>query len=207
MSSSTPGEILTSSQMSTVMRRVTKSLGGAAVKAMREAAYVGKARAVQSIDEVPQFNSDVKTPPVDLGQMRSSYKVDRVADGAILENVAPHAAHQEFGTRPFIAPMGVLQAWAERKVRRGKPRAKRAQKFGPKMPQRLGPKAPEQLGPRFQKPLSDAKQAEANALANRAFSSIRKRGIIPKGYHAHASGYFGGYVERALANQLKEVTK
>ena len=117
MSSSTPGEILTSSQMSTVMRRVTKSLGGAAVKAMREAAYVGKARPVQSIDEVPQFNSDVKTPPVDLGQMRSSYKVDRVADGAILENVAPHAAHQEFGTRPFIAPMGVLQAWAERKVR------------------------------------------------------------------------------------------
>lgn len=34
-----------------------------------------------------------------------------------------------------------------------------------------------------------------------------KRGIIPKGYHAHASGYFGGYVERALANQLKAVTK
>lgn len=184
MSSSTPGEILTSSQMSTVMRRVTKSLGGAAVKAMREAAYVGKARAVQSIDEVPQFNSDVKTPPVDLGQMRSSYKVDRVADGAILENVAPHAAHQEFGTRPFTPNPATLRAWAKRKARRSK-----------------GAIPKGFIGPRR------SQEAEAEAIFRRAFNSIRRRGIIAKGYHAHASGFFGGYVEVALQNQLKAVTK
>lgn len=209
MPSSGPGEIITNSQMTTVMRRVTLSMGAAAVKAMREAAYIGEARAVKSIDEVPQFNSEVKTPPVDLGQMRSSYAVDVVRDGAVLENRAPHAAHQEFGTRPFTPPRAPLMEWAKRKTRGGMmhgpvmPPAlgpKGQPKQGPAKPRMFGPRTPQMFGPRVA-------MTDADVLFQRAFNSIRRRGIIAKGYHAHASGFFGGYVEVALQNQLTAVTK
>jgi hypothetical protein len=63
------------------------------------------------------------------------------------------------------------------------------------------------LGPKLQKPLSDKKQAEANALARRAFNSIRARGIIPKLFHTHASQFFGGYVTEALSRSISKVTK
>ncbi len=208
--SSSPGEIITTSQMATVMKRVTKSIGGATVKGLRTAAHVAKARAVQSIREVPSFNSDVQFAPIDFGAaggMLGSYTVENVSDGAVLENQAPHAAIQEFGTRPFTPPMAPLKAWAERKVRKAKRGKQRAPKLGPKFDTKQGPKQAPMLGPKFQKPLSDKKQAEANALARRAFNSIRARGVKAKGFHSHASQYFGGYVADALAQRISKVTK
>lgn len=182
--SSSPGEIITTSQMATVMRRVTGSMGRATVKGLREAAYIAKARAVKSIDEVPEFSSEARFAPVDFGEMRRSYVVDVVPDGAVLENQAAHAAIQEFGTRPFIPNRADLRAWSVRKARKAK--KGRAKGF-------IGP----QRSP----------EAEANAIFSTAFSSIKRRGIIPKRFHTHASQYFAGYVTEALSRRIAEVTK
>ena len=85
----------------------------AVVQGLRRGAVLCKAEVVREI------NATRPHPPVDLGEMRRSYVITPLPTGARLENVAPHAAHQEFGTRPFSAPKSVLLAWAGRKVRGG----------------------------------------------------------------------------------------
>lgn len=221
--SSSPGEIITTSQMATVMKRVTKSIGGATVKGLRTAAHVAKARAVQSIGEVPTFNSDVKFIPVDFGEMRRSYTVENVPDGAILENQAAHAAIQEFGTRPFTPPMAPLEEWAKRKIRRAstRKRGKRKKAAGGDATAAKVEKPAVDRGDRDifaavkgaqtradRKAAREADMAkQAKALARKAFNSIRLHGVKAKGFHSHASQYFGGYVADALAQRISKVTK
>ena len=132
-----------------------------AVLAMRRAAVIAKARAVRAIGET--------TPhvPVDLGEMRRSYMVIPLPNGARLENVAPHAAIQEYGTKPFSAPTAPLLAWAKRRARGTKGTAK--------------------------------------ALARKAWSSIKRFGIKPKGFHARASQDFAGITAKAMAHEMKKV--
>ena len=110
---------------------IVDELGEAAETAMFRAAVRGKARAVEAIGEVAGSPlSRARFNPVDTGEMRRSYVVRRIAGGAVLENVAPHAAHQEHGTRPFTPPIRPLERWAERKLRgsmrAGRGRAKQA---------------------------------------------------------------------------------
>lgn len=83
----------------------------ACVQALRRAAYLCQAEAVRQIGEVKPY------APIDLGELRRSYVVQATPDGAVLENIAPHAVFLEFGTRPHWAPLAPLEAWAERKLR------------------------------------------------------------------------------------------
>lgn len=82
-----------------------------AIHALQRAAYAFMAEAVRQIGEVKPYQ------PVDTGELRRGYRVTLQPDGASVENIAPHAAFMEFGTRPHWAPLAALEAWAERKLR------------------------------------------------------------------------------------------
>lgn len=96
-----------------------------AIKALQRAAYLCMTEAVRAIGNVKPYQ------PVDTGELKRSYRTRLVANGAVLENIAPHAGFMEFGTRPHWAPLSALLPWADRKLRgvlkKGKTRAAAAQ--------------------------------------------------------------------------------
>ena len=105
-----------------LFREVTTKSEAAAVKALQRAAVLFMGEAVRQIGEVKPYQ------PVDTGELRRGYRVTHQADGATVDNIAPHAAFMEFGTRPHWAPLAALEAWAERKLRgKIKNKAKRAE--------------------------------------------------------------------------------
>jgi hypothetical protein len=61
--------------------------------------------------------SSLSPQPVDRGTYRRSFKVSKVAGGAVLYNFAPHAAVIEEGRRPGarMPPVDVILAWVKRK--------------------------------------------------------------------------------------------
>lgn len=87
------------------MGRFTK----AAHRGMHRAAQAGRTHVVKVIAEVKPF------APIDRGTMRRSYMITRIVSGYRLENVAPHAARQEYGTAPHTPVKSDLRAWARRK--------------------------------------------------------------------------------------------
>lgn len=56
----------------------------------------------------------VKKSPVDTGLYAQSWMFEKKEWGAVLGNVAPHAAIIEYGARPFTPPIAPLLAWAKR---------------------------------------------------------------------------------------------
>ncbi|MFH1568528.1 MAG: hypothetical protein ABIL09_11080 [Gemmatimonadota bacterium] len=172
-------------------------LGEGAERAMYRAALLAKRRAVQAIGEVVPFQ------PVDTGEMRRSYTVDRVPGGAVLENTAPHAAIQEYGTRPFTPPMEPLVQWAIRKSRRAPQKKK---KRGQRRARGKAAGQPKHEGAANSKRKANQLEA-AKALARRAWVSIRARGVRPKGFHAAASKDFGKITHEALLHELRKVTQ
>lgn len=169
-------------------------------RACMAAALLGMGQAQREIVNRPR-------PVKDQGQLAASYHVTPLANGARLENFAPHAAHQEYGTRPFWAPIGPLVDWARRKLR-GKQLPPRAQ--GPRMA--LGPPAAPKM--RIGTPHDAAtvphkradREAAAQAMARGAQQSIARRGIIPKRFHAAASEHFPGFMRRALLAELRRLS-
>lgn len=142
----------------------------AALRALRRAARLCQAEAVRAIGEVRPY------VPVDTGELRRSYVVTDLPDGAALENTAPHAAFMEFGTRPHWAPLSALEAWAERKMR-GKIKSRAA---------RVGSEA-------------------VKSFARAAQRAIAKRGTAPRGFHAKASHKFPGIVEAEVRAAIAKV--
>ena len=150
--------------------RLVEANRAAGVKALQRAARFCQAEAVRAIGEVRPY------VPVDTGELRRSYVVTDLPDGAKLENTAPHAAFMEFGTRPHWAPLSALEAWAERKMR-GKIKS-RAKRVG-----------------------SDA----VKALARATQRAIAKRGLAARGFHAKASQKFPAIVEREIRAAVAKV--
>ena len=90
------------------LERVVRRHERAVVRGLRKAAHLCRTVAVQE-----------PSVPVDTGQLKRSFVVTPIDGGAIVENIAPHAAHHEHGTRPFTPPLGALLAWGARKARGG----------------------------------------------------------------------------------------
>jgi hypothetical protein len=54
-------------------------------------------------------------PPVDTGAYRAAFEVERVANGARVENRVPYAAAIEIGRLPGPVPLAPILAWVKRK--------------------------------------------------------------------------------------------
>ena len=168
-------------------------------RAAMSAALMGMGQATREMMQRPR-------PVYDQGGLGAGYRVTPIHDGARLENVAPHAAAQEYGTRPFWAPIQPLIDWARRKYR-GKSLPTPAS--GPRMA--LGPAAASKpkLGNVYEASTVPHKRAGREAaalvLARGAQHAIARRGIIPKRFHADASKHFPEFMRRALLAELRRV--
>ncbi len=154
-------------------------------------------------NEVIKQMTDRPHPVVNTGELRRRYTVTALPDGARLENTAPYAAAQEYGTRPFWAPIEPLIDWARKKIgtRGPRPEAQRPS-------QRLGPPAARRpsLGLKYEthvKALRGKREAWALSLARSVQHAIARRGIVPKRFHAEASVHFPEFMRRALVAELK----
>jgi hypothetical protein len=153
------------------LRRVQGRIERATVLGLRTAAKDARAEVVEQIN-----NQD--PPLVDLGELKRSPQVTKVPNGAVLEVTAPHAAVQEFGTRPFTPPLEKILAWARRKVRGMKIRGKGARA---------------------------TKERAARQLAGRVWVAIRRRGIREKRYYREAQESFDEFVDRRIRERLARV--
>lgn len=106
-----PREVMTIDQWLAEMPRLAEQDRAKAEEAMFIAAHLTRNESVRQIGLVEPF------VPVDTGLMRGSYRVERVAGGAVVENTAPHAAVMEYGRKPGNAPWRPLFEWAMRKSR------------------------------------------------------------------------------------------
>jgi hypothetical protein len=159
---------------------VLRKQGEVVPMALFTAAQQARAECVRQIHESHPF------VPVDTGQMARSYEVVRTPTGARLQNTAEHAAFMEYGTRPHVAPLEPLLAWARRKLRgMGKPGGG---KQGP-----------------IKRYSKDEKERAAQALARKAWRKIARFGTEPRGFHARASQQFPEFVERALLYELNRL--
>lgn len=174
-----------------------KQLDAEAHKGLLEAAYRGAKQVVTEIRETKPF------APIDQGSLIRSFVVQKTPEGAKLESRAPHAAHQEHGTKPFTAPLAILIEWGVRKARggAGKTRAKVGKKGKKQAATRQdghsqSSETEEQRARREKR--EQAKIEAGKRLGRRAWMSIRKRGIIPKGFFARASKHFDHFVTQAI---------
>ena len=93
-------------KLPTMLRRHVQARAQATVKAIQETAQTAK-------------NLYASETPVDLGNMKSSWRVINSTRGATVVNDAPHAAFIEFGTRPHpVSEEGQrkIRAWVWRKI-------------------------------------------------------------------------------------------
>jgi hypothetical protein len=105
--------VITARGVSGSFRAVGAQLGAAAIKGLQRAAYDLHARAVREVE------ASKPRPPVDIGQLKRSFRVQPTPDGAVVDNTSPQAVWMEYGTRPHWAPLSPLLAWAQRKARGG----------------------------------------------------------------------------------------
>lgn len=183
---------------------VAKRIEMAGKRAVHMAALEGQKLAVEEIGKTKPFK------PVDTHELRRSYKVRLVNRGrkwmAILENVAPHAPHMEFGTRPHWVPIEPLIRWAERKLRgKGRPEAPPAKKRGrPTRTKPTGIKRVEIDTTGWSKAAVKRLPA-AHKFAFRVRESIAKHGTKPREFHLRASKRFGIIMKAHLINELRKV--
>ena len=197
-----PSSVIRLEDAADVLEAIDHEIAKHAVLAMRSAAVTAKARAVRAIGETKPH------VPVDLSEMIRSYMVIPLPNGARLENVAPHAAIQEYGTKPFAAPFDPLLAWAKRKSRGGMAKAegpKLAPRLGPKRPPRLGPKLAKREGPRMKRNKAYRDRVAVRQFARMAWNSIFRYGVKPKGFHARASQDFADITSKAMSAAMRKV--
>lgn len=162
------------------LKQIGHSISAAVLKGLRLAAYDLHGEAVRQVDLA------VPRPPVNFGQLKGGFRVDLRPDGATVENIAPHAAHMEWGTRPHWAPISALRKWARQKLRGRGTVAK-------------GFKGP------VRKMLTQHREDEIESLAKRAQRSIAKRGTAPRHFWAKAVAKASGFVEDRVVQCLREV--
>ena len=197
-----PSSIIRLEDAADVLEAIDHEIAKAAIKATARAAQNARTRAVRAIGETRPH------VPVDLGDMLRSYMIIPLKNGTRLENVAPHAAIQEYGTKPFAAPFEPLLAWAKRKSRGGmdkKEGPKLAPRLGPKRPPRLGPSQAKREGPRMKRNKAYRDRVAVRQLARQAWNSIRKHGVIAKGFHARASQDFTAIMAKAMSHEMRKV--
>lgn len=93
-------------KLPTMLRRHVQARAQATVKAIQETAQTAK-------------NLYASETPVDLGNMKNSWRVINSTRGATVVNDAPHSAFIEFGTRPHpVSQEGQrkIKAWVWRKI-------------------------------------------------------------------------------------------
>lgn len=89
---------------------------------MKKAAHAGLLAAAHRIVEhiVANIIPNLDRPPVDRGIYRAGWRARRISEGAIVENVAPHAPFIEYGVRaahvkPGREMIDALTKWVQRK--------------------------------------------------------------------------------------------
>lgn len=92
-----------------ILSAMPDDLSKAAINGVRKAG----ARLVVLVEH--QIRNNTPFPLVDRGRLVQDTKIILTPTGCIVRNDAPHAAPQEYGSRPFSAPIQPLKEWAERK--------------------------------------------------------------------------------------------
>jgi hypothetical protein len=178
-------------------------------KGLRKAAEAGKILVIQAIDNAKP------RPPVDTGQLRSSYQVLPHQDGWVLRSSAPHAGHMEHGTKAHTPPFAALLAWARRKVRgsggatSSQSNQRHRQRGTSARPQRARLSSPgtQHAAKRGAASRKRQRNIAASQLARRAWLAIRKRGIKGRHFHATASQSFGALAAKHVGIELKRAGK
>lgn len=96
-------------KFSAIVQALPDKLNQAAINGARKAA----ARLVVLVEY--QIRNAQPFPLVDRGSLVQQTNLTLTPTGAIVRNDAPHAAPQEYGSRPFSAPLQPLLEWAKRK--------------------------------------------------------------------------------------------
>lgn len=175
-----PGKTIGLDDLPAELRRIDASIRAAVTKGLRQAGYDLAAEAVRQVDAVEP------RPPVNFGQLRSGFRMVRKPDGAHVENITPHAAHMEFGTRPHHTPISALRKWARQKLR-GR-----------------GQVATGYQGP-VRRMLHQHAEDEIESLAKRAQRSIAKRGTAARGFWRRALAKLPHFVKTNVEACLREV--
>ncbi len=186
--------------------QTTKATRKAIDRGLFRAAQQGKNIAIQAI------RNTKPRPPIDTGELASSYVVLRQGRGWVLRNTAPHAVFMEFGTKPHTPPFAPLLAWARRKVR-GSSGAKQTQakKRHRQRRQGLSKKAtlrkPGQQISAKRRAAHQGRQQNLDAvrLARAAMNSIQRRGTVARGFHARASQKFAVLSAKLVQDEIRRV--
>jgi hypothetical protein len=143
--------------------------------------------------------NSISPPPVDRGTYRRSFKAQKVANGAVFYNFAPHAPIIEMGRRPGskMPPVGVILAWVKRK--------KIGATFaGPVQPTR---KVYSTLGGKSRKPGARklAVDRQQRGIALMIARSIGRRGLPARHVLALTEQVLTPIVEKAIDDALGKV--
>ena len=132
--------------------------------------------------------NSISPPPVDRGTYRRSFKAQKVANGAVFYNFAPHAPIVEMGRRPGakMPPVDVLVAWVKRK----------------KIGLASGPQPRGGKGKRLSRRLSDS---QARGIAFMIARSIGRRGLPAHHVLAITEQVLTPIVEKAIDDALGKV--
>lgn len=97
------------SKFSAILRAKADQLTQQGINGVRKAG----ARLVVLVEH--QIRNNSPYPLVDRGRLVADTNLTLTPDGCIVRNNAPHAAPQEYGARPWSAPIQPLIEWATRK--------------------------------------------------------------------------------------------
>lgn len=93
----------------TRLRRLGPSMQRHLVRGLRAGALAVRAGVVEAIAETSPY------PPVDTGVYRSAFEIERLSNGARVENRVLHAEQIEIGRRPGPVPLQPILEWVKRK--------------------------------------------------------------------------------------------
>ncbi len=232
-----PSTILSPDQLGPELASIVRDHSREIKLAMFTAAHRGIREVVLEIDNTPavlrrtrgKSRGRALPAPVDQGELKRSGVVERLSGGDVaIEFTAPHAAHMEFGTRPHVAPIAPLKAWAKRKGRgsgaaprpkRGRRRARRASTVP--RPQTRSNSGVRSLrsGGGTRSGASSIRTSAAQArsrrrvlrkkrfdqLARAAQASIRKHGTEGRHFYARASQKFPLILDEELRKRLSRI--
>lgn len=186
--------------------QVTKATREAIDRGLFRAAQQGKNIAIQAI------RNTKPRPPIDTGELVSSYVVKKQGTGWVLRNTAPHAVFMEFGTKPHTPPFAPLLAWARRKVR-GASGAKQSQAKKRHRQRRQGvskkatlSKPGQQMSAKRRAAIQAPQQnLDAVRLARAAMNRISRFGTKARGFHARASQRFAVLSAKLVQDEIRKV--
>lgn len=96
-------------QFTRILVALSPKIEAAVIRGLRSGALRLQGMVVEEIDAASPY------PAVDRGELRGSVEYATESDGAVVYVDAPHAAHLEYGTRPFWPPLAPIKRWVLRK--------------------------------------------------------------------------------------------